>query len=70
MKTKIRYLAKSAGRVGGKCRAFFRCGETIACAPPYVQGKINTCWINDGKLDASDKAACERLVGMKLEPYD
>jgi len=66
----IRYLVKIPGRVGGSCRASFRCGETVLCDPPYVKGKIDSCWIHDARLDTSDKVACEKVVGMKLEPYD
>ena len=67
---KTRYLKKNSGSVGGKCQVWFRCGVTIRCVPPYVQGKIDSCWVSNRKLNPYDKAACEQLVGMKLEPLE
>ena len=50
----------------------FRCGVTIDCKPPYVAGKMDSCWTSirkDGKLpNPTDQEGCENLLGMRLMP--
>jgi hypothetical protein len=50
----------------------FRCGETIDCRPPYIEGKMDCVWVSlPGPLPkATDKDAIRRLAGMKILPIE
>lgn len=51
-------------------RVTFRCGETIECRPPYVNGQLDGVWITYAKGSklppVTDEAAWRKLVGMKI----
>lgn len=41
---------------------------TIDCKPPFIKGKLDSCWIKyKGSLDFSNKLECEKRVGMSLQ---
>jgi hypothetical protein len=46
--------------------------ETIAVDPPYVKGKRDRKWIlynpSRIKYDVGNKATCESIIGMTLQP--
>ncbi len=48
---------------------FFIPDIDIDCRPPYVKGKITSKWVSyRDSLDIYDKDACERKIGMSLQP--
>ncbi|MEI7591006.1 MAG: hypothetical protein WCJ49_06830 [Deltaproteobacteria bacterium] len=50
----------------------FRCGTTIKCVPPYLEGCIDTVWIKiKGALPkTTDRNAIEDLAGMRILPLE
>jgi len=50
----------------------FRCGQTITCMPPYLEGCLDTVWIKiKGALPkTTDRNAIEDLAGMRILPLE
>lgn len=46
----------------------YRCGETINCIPPWIEGRLDCSWKTRKPPKATDKVACENFIGMKLLP--
>ena len=48
----------------------FRCGQTIQCVPPYIEGRLDTVWIRikDALPESTNRNAIECLAGMRILP--
>lgn len=53
------------------CQVCFVPTETINCNPPYVKGKVDSCWISfrEGSRPAN-KNELEGCLGMSIERWE
>jgi len=65
---KPKYFQKTSTSVDGKSLVRFRCGETVLCQPPYLEGKMDYVWINVENVDQYNKKQSEKAIGIKLLP--
>lgn len=65
-----KYLEITGPTIGGKRKVSFIPAKDILCDPPYLAGKLDSCWANVKGVKATNKLACERAVGMTLLPLE
>ena len=65
-----KYFHRNHGKVGKKTNVWFIPAVTIDCDPPYVKGKIDSCWTNVTGIDPCNKKQSENAIGVKLLPLN
>lgn len=65
-----KFIHFNPGIVGNKKCAVFMPAVTIHCEPPYIAGKIDSCWCRYKDIDTHNQEQCENVLGMKLLPLE
>ena len=63
-----RYLFWDSSIVGSKRFCVFVPDITIECEPPFIAGKVDSCWARVSGVDPYNKDQCEHAIGMRLRP--